>query len=94
MVNEYQSGQLTNDWHQDLADGIAIAVMMMTVPMIDSMAKAFVAPELEKRLGRPLTQEQWNFYWKEKAKKQHWHQYHCQAVDREIIRRFVWEENG
>ena len=91
MVNEYQSDQITNDRQQDLADYIALAVMMMTVPMIDGMAKAFVEPELEKRLGRPLTREHWNFYWKEKAQKQHWHWYYRQAADREIIRRFVWE---
>ena len=94
MVNKQQSGQFTNDWQQGLADGMAIAVMMMTVPLVDAMVKVFVGPKLEKRVGRPLTEEHWNFYWEEKVKKQQWEQYYRRGVDREVIRRFVWEEDG
>ena len=94
MGNKQQSGQFTNDWQRGLADGMDIIFMMMTLPMIDTMAKAFVGPKLEKRVGRPLTEQHWNFYWEEKAKKQQWERYHLQVIEREIIRRFVWEEDG
>ena len=94
MVNKEQSGQFTDDWQRGLADGMAIAVMMTIVPLVDAMVKIFVGPKLEKRVGRPLTEEHWNYYWEEKAKKQQWERYHLQVTEREIIRRFVWEEGG
>lgn len=61
-------------------------------------ARARVGPELEKRLGRPPTEEEWRFYWQEVQARQR-----AQGLrtsykglsrneGREAIRRFVWGE--
>jgi hypothetical protein len=90
-----------SDWEQTLKDLMPLAAAAGMLAATDTMTRAVVGPELEKRLGRPLTDGDWQIYWKEVAAKQQcmaWAnsfiQCFHQIVDCEKIRRFVWEEDG
>lgn len=65
---------------------------------VDRMLKAFIGPELEKKLGRPLTEWDWQIYRQEEAGRDQFNrwndsliQYQQRLVDRRIIHDFVWE---
>lgn len=87
-------------------DSLRLDPQLMTVIMMiamtsnmDSMLRATIGPNLEKRLGRPLTEWDWEVYWQEKANKEQciaWNnlmsQWQRWFNDRETIRCFVWEE--
>jgi len=68
---------------------------------ISDMLRPIVAPEIEGKLGRKLTDQEWHFYLRERYRKAN-AEYHQQIVrqwcqrliDRKIIYDFVWEEKG
>jgi len=67
---------------------------------MSSMLRAILAPEIEKRLGRKLTDWEWGYYLQESYRKaeaesrqeiaRRWRQ---RLVDRQIIYDFVWGVN-
>ena len=64
---------------------------------LNSMIRPIIAPELEKRLGRKLTDWEWGYYLQESYRKfkvesrqQVVKQWRQQLVDRQIICHFVW----
>ena len=82
-----------------LALTTAIAVMNVFND-VDRMLRAFIGPKLEKKLGRPLTEWDWQVYWQEKANRDRytvWNNFliqrQQQLVDHQIISDFVWNEN-
>ncbi|AHB13465.1 hypothetical protein [Dehalococcoides mccartyi] len=64
---------------------------------VDRMLKAFIGPELEKKLRRPLTEWDWQIYRQEKANRDQytaWNDYLTQRqrwiIDMQVIHDFVW----
>ena len=64
---------------------------------LSEMIRPIVAPEVEKRLGRRLTDWEWRYYIIESYRKseverqqQIVEQWYQQSVDRQIIHDFVW----
>ena len=62
------------------------------------LVKAIIGPEMEKRLGRRLTELDWQVYRQEKADRERraaWSSFMTRwqrrLIDRQIIRDFVWE---
>ncbi len=79
---------------------ITSVAIMAVFNDVDRMLRAFIGPELEKILGRQLTEWDWQIYWQEKADRDRyttWHnsliQRQQQFVDQQIIRNFVWNED-
>lgn len=63
------------------------------------MLRGIIAPELEKRLGRTLTDWEWGYYLQESHRKaeaesrqQIFSQWRKRLVDMKIIHDFVWGE--
>ena len=64
---------------------------------LNSMIRPIIAPELEKRLGRKLTNLEWQYFLQERGRKSEvdsrqrivsqWRQ---RLTDRQIIHDFVW----
>ena len=88
------------EWKQKLADYMNTVFLMAVVPVANSMIRAFVGAELEKRVGRPLTDWHWQVFRQEtgaKACLMAWRDEFdrmCrEAAEREIIRKFVWERS-
>ena len=81
---------------------LIVSIAVMTVfSDVDRMIRAFIGPKLEKSLGRPLTEWDWQVYWQEKADRDRyaaWNnsliQRQQQFVDQQIIRDFVWNEDS
>ncbi len=87
-----------HEWQWKLADQMNAVFLMVTLPMVDGMIRALVGPELEKRGLTPLKDWHWQVFRQEteaKASFTTWHDEFdrmCrEAVERAIIRRFVWE---
>ncbi|MFH0896709.1 MAG: hypothetical protein V1850_01500 [Candidatus Bathyarchaeota archaeon] len=87
-----------NRWQDSLKTGMDLLSALVFIGMSD-MLRGIVAPELEKRLGRKLTDLEWEFYLQEsyrKAKMEYWQktvrQWRQWLVDRKIIQDFVWNE--
>ena len=88
-----------SDWFKYYSNLMAVVVMMAMASHIDSMARAIIGPKLERRLGRPLTEWDWQYYWQEvtararvEARNRYWNALQQHFADREIIRDFAWEE--
>ena len=86
------------EWKQKLTDHMNAVFLMAVVPVANSMIRAFVGPELEKRGLNPLTDWHWQVFRQEteaKACLMAWRdefgRMRRKAAEREIIRRFVWE---
>ncbi len=66
---------------------------------LSSMIRWIIAPDIEKRLGRKLTDWEWGYYLQESFRKakaesqleigRQWRQW---LVDRQIIHDFVWKK--
>ena len=86
------------EWKQKLTDYMNAVFLLAMVPVADGMIRALVGPELEKSVGRPLTDWHWQVFRQEtgaKACLMAWREEFdrmCREVaEREIIRKFVWE---
>ena len=67
---------------------------------LSEMIRPIVAPEVEKRLGRKLTEDEWRYYilesyWKGEAERQQQivSQWYQELAARKVIYDFVWNEN-
>ena len=68
---------------------------------MSDMLRPIIASELEERLGRKLTDQEWHFYLRERFRKAEiesrqrtvrlWQQW---FIGRQIILDFVWKEKG
>ena len=66
---------------------------------MSDMLRPILAPEIEDKLGRKLTGQEWDYYMQESYRKaeieslqQTIRQWCQQLVDRQIIRDFVWNK--
>lgn len=90
-----------SDWQQELKKLMPLVVTAGVVATMDGITRMMVGPKLEKKLGRPLTEWDWQAYWEEEVNKQNFLawvnafiQRYRQLLDRQRIREFVWEEDG
>ncbi|MBI2287956.1 MAG: hypothetical protein HYU83_03070 [Chloroflexi bacterium] len=67
---------------------------------LSDMIRGIIEPEVEKRLGRRLTDWEWRYYIiesyrkrEEEHRQQIARQWYQQLVDRKIIHDFVWNNN-
>ncbi len=86
------------EWQQELTDHVATVFGVSILAVADGMVRALIGPDLEKKVGRPLTEWHWNVYWQEAMAKSFCSAWLneldriCrQVADREIIRQFVWK---
>ena len=87
-----------HEWQWKLADHMNAVFLMVTLPMVDGMIRSLVGPELEKRGLNPLQDWHWQVFRQETEAKAGFTAWRdefdrlCrEAVERGIIRRFVWE---
>ena len=86
------------EWQWQLADQMNAVFLIAMLPVADGMIRSLIGPELEKRGLNPLKDWHWQVFrqeteakagfmaWRDEFEKM------CrEAVEREIIRRFVWE---
>ena len=87
-----------NDWQDSLraAMNLLPAVVYMG---LSEMIRPIIAREVEERLGRRLTYEEWSYYLREYYRKRETERHqrireeqYQQLVDRQIIHDFVWNE--
>jgi hypothetical protein len=82
---------------------IAPVVKAATAELLHNMNMSIIGPKLERKLGRPLTDWDWRYYWQEVEAKERrkaycdllnllTSQWQRQVVDRQIIRDFVEEQ--
>ena len=83
-----------NRWQDRLADFIPVIAFMGTMDMLS----AILTPELEKMLGRKLTDWDWQYYLHESFRKleadlqQEKHKQQIQRfADMQVIHDFVWK---
>lgn len=81
-----------------LTSSMGVLMTLSMISAMEGMGREFIRPELEKRLGHPLTEYDWQVYFQESANKEQqapWRnlvtQFQQQIVDQEVIRAFVWE---
>jgi len=86
------------EWKQKLTDYMNAVFLLALIPVANSMIRTLVGPELENRVGRPLTDWHWQVFQQEteaKAWLMAWRgefDRMCRkAAEREIIHKFVWE---
>lgn len=86
-----------DNWQENLKTGMNLIPALVFLGL-NSMIRPLIAPELEKRLGRKLTDWEWEFYLQESYRKfevdsQKKAMQKCRQwlVDRKIIHDFVWE---
>jgi len=86
------------EWQWKLADQMNAVFLMAMLPVADGMIRTLVGPELEKRGLKPLTDWHWQVFRREMEAKadfmawlEEFDRIRRDAVEREIIRRFVWE---
>jgi len=87
-----------NNWQDSFKAGMDLIPVLVFLEL-NSMIRPIFAPEIEKKLGRKLTDCEWEYYLQEsyrkfKIKSQHeivsW--WRRQLADRQTIHDFVWEE--
>lgn len=88
-----------NRWQNNLKTGMDLIPALVFMGL-SSMVRGIVEPELEKRLGRKLTDWEWGYYLKENHRKAEvesrqeiagrWRQ---RLADMQIIHDFVWNNN-
>lgn len=90
-----------NDWEQSLKELMPLVVAAGMPAAINSMTRVLVRPKLEKKLGRRLTEQDWQVYREEQAIKQMCLEWayiliQCcqQLIDRQEIREFVWGQDA
>ncbi len=86
------------EWQWKLADQMNAVFLMAMIPVADGMMRSLIGPELEKRGLKPLTGWHWQVFQQETEAKScfmgwldEFDRTCREAVEREIIRRFVWE---
>jgi len=89
-----------DSWQCGFQRGMSLLSIMLTLGTFNDIFKAFIRPELEKRLGRKLTEWDWKAYLREVDKKAE-----CEAEQRihrerqarindlKIIHDFVWKQS-
>jgi len=85
-----------------LEDSFRAAMNLLPVVVymgLSEMIRPILAREVEERLGRRLTYEEWSYYLREyhrekeaERHRQIQEEQHRQLVDRQIIHDFVWEK--
>jgi len=85
-----------NSWQDSFRKGMDLIPALVFLGL-KSMIRPIIAPELEKKLGRTLTDWEWKYYLQESYRKakvesrqQVVKQWRQQLVDRQIIYHFVW----
>jgi len=85
-----------NNWQDSFKTGMNLIPALVFLGL-NSMIRPIIAPELEKRLGRKLTDWEWEYYLQESYRKanldsQQTAMQKCRQwlIDRQIIRDFVW----
>ena len=85
-------------WQWKLADQMNAVFLMAMIPVADGVIQALIGPELEKRGLIPLKDWHWQVLRQETeanacfmAWRDEFDRMCREAVEREIIRRFVWE---
>ena len=88
-----------SDWFECFSSLTQTVMIMTMARSIDGIVKAVIATQLEKRLGRPLTDWDWWCYQNElvaRAWRRDWdsrlNRQRQMTIDYQIIRNFVWEE--
>ncbi|MDD5038665.1 MAG: hypothetical protein PHN78_05050 [Dehalococcoidales bacterium] len=86
-----------NNFNESFKTGVDLIPCIVLLGL-NSMISPMIAPEIEKRLGRKMTDWDWGYYLQESYRKaeseslcqiiRQWRQ--C-FVDRQIIHDFVWE---
>ena len=87
-----------HEWQWKLADQMNAVFLLAMLPVADGVIRALVGPEPEKRELKPLTEWQRQVYQQDTMAKscfmawiEEFNRMCREAVEREIIRRFVWE---
>jgi hypothetical protein len=87
-----------SNWQYDLQKGMDLLGIMLVFSTFSDIFKAFIRPELEKRLGRKLTDWDWQTCLRELDKKaefeaqQKMHRERRARInDLKTIHDFVWE---
>ena len=87
-----------NSWQDSFKAGMDLIPALVFLGL-NSMIRPIVAPELEKRLGRKLTDWEWEYYLQESYRKaksesqlQIIRQWRRRLTDMQIIHDFVWGE--
>ena len=86
------------EWQWKLADHMNAVFLVAMLPVANGLIRALIGPELETTGLTPLTDRHWQVFRQETVAKSYWMAWieefekMCrEAVEREIIRRFVWE---
>ena len=87
-----------------LEDSFKAAMNLMPAVVfigLSEMIKPIIARDVEERLGRRLTHDEWSYYLREYYRKREAEHHqriqeeqYQQIVDRQIIHDFVWEDKG
>ena len=78
-------------WQDSFKAAMKLLPVLVFIGMSD-MLRPILAPELEKKLGRKLTDLEWQFYLRESYRKAILRQWIQGLVDMKIIHDFVWKE--
>ena len=88
-----------NRWQDSFTAAMDLLPVLVFMGL-NSMLRGILAPELEKRLRRKLTDWEWDFYLQEsyrraeiESRQQIVGQWLQWLVDRQIIHDFVWNED-
>lgn len=86
-----------DNWQDSFKAGMNLIPALVLLGL-NSMIRPMIEPELEKRLGRKLTDWEWEYYLHEgyrkakaEAQQKAMQKYSQWLVDRQIIHDFVWD---
>ncbi len=88
------------NWHYGLQSGMNLLGIMLVFSTFSDIFKAFIKPDLEKKLGRNMTDWDWQAYLREADKKAEFdaqekvrRERQARMNDLKIIHDFVWNNN-
>ena len=89
-----------DNWQHGLQRGMDLLGIMLALSTFSDIFKAFIKPELEKRIGRNLTDWDWRAYLREldrkaefEARQEIRRERQARMNDLKIIHDFVWNNN-
>ena len=89
-----------DDWQHGLQRGMDLLGITLALSTFSDIFKAFIKPELEKRIGRKVTDWDWQAYLRELDKKEEFEAQQEMRRERQarmnalkIIHDFVWNNN-
>ena len=89
-----------DNWQHGLQRGMDLLGIMLALSTFSDIFKAFIKPELEKRIGRKLTDWDWQAYLRELDKKAEFEAQQEMRIERQarmndlkIVHDFVWNNN-